>query len=74
MDASIGGNKSVKMDFYSYSTTGASDTLISKVFSGAEVTDSVKFNYAHANYPGYTDRLVVKLSVDGGVNIPSYYF
>ena len=71
---SIGGNKSVKMDFYSYSTTGASDTLISKVFSGAEVTDSVKFNYAHANYPGYTDRLVVKLSVDGGLTFPHTIF
>jgi len=71
---SIGGNKSVKMDFYSYSTTGASDTLTSKVFSGAEVTDSVKFNYAHANYPGYTDRLVVKLSVDGGLTFPHTIF
>ncbi len=71
---SMGGNKSVKMDFYSYSTTGASDTLISKVFSGAEVTDSVKFNYAHANYPGYTDRLVVKLSVDGGLTFPHTIF
>ncbi len=71
---SIGGNKSVKMDFYSYSATGASDTLISKVFSGAEVTDSVKFNYAHANYPGYTDRLVVKLSVDGGLTFPHTIF
>ncbi len=71
---SIGGNKSIKMDFYSYSTTGASDTLISKVFSGAEVTDSVKFNYAHANYTGYTDRLVVKLSVDGGLTFPHTIF
>ena len=71
---SIGGNKSVKLDFYSYSATGASDTLISKVFSGAEVTDSVKFNYAHANYPGYTDRLVVKLSVDGGLTFPHTIF
>ncbi|HEX9252189.1 MAG TPA: T9SS type A sorting domain-containing protein [Ignavibacteriaceae bacterium] len=71
---SIAGSKSVKMDFYSYSTTGASDTLISKVFNGAEVTDSVKFNYAHANYPGYTDRLVVKLSVDGGLTFPHTIF
>jgi hypothetical protein len=71
---SFGGNKSVKMDFYSYSTTGASDTLISKAFSGVEYTDSVKFNYAHANYTGYTDRLVVKLSVDGGLTFPHTIF
>jgi hypothetical protein len=72
---SIGGSKSVKMDFYSYSTTGASDTLISKVFSGAEVTDSVKFNYAYAQYSSsYIDRLVVKLSVDGGLTFPHTIF
>jgi len=71
---SFGGNKSVKMDFYSYSTTGASDTLISKAFLGVEYTDSVKFNYAHAQYPGYSDRLVVKLSVDGGLTYPHTIF
>ena len=71
---SLGGTKSVKMDFYSYSTSGASDTLISKVFNGAEVTDSVKFNWAYCQYPGYSDRLVVKLSVDGGLTFPNTIF
>lgn len=70
----LGGNKSVKMDFYSYSTSGATDTLISKVFSGAEVTDSVKFNWAYCQYPGYSDRLVVKLSADGGLSFPHTIF
>ena len=72
---SFGGTKSVKMDFYSYSTTGASDTLISKVFTGIDLTDSVKFNYAYAQYQSsYVDRLVVKLSVDGGVTFPHTIF
>ena len=41
---------------------------------GVEYTDSVKFNYAHAQYPGYSDRLVVKLSVDGGLTFPHTIF
>lgn len=71
---SFGGNKSVKMDFYSYSTTGRSDTLISKVFSGLSVTDSVKFDYAYAQYQTENDRLIVKLSTDGGLTFPHTIF
>lgn len=72
---SFGGTKSVKMDFYSYSTTGATDTLISKVFTGADVMDSVKFNYAYAQYnSSYIDGLVVLLSVDGGLTFPHKIF
>jgi hypothetical protein len=72
---SFGGNKSVKLDFYSYSTTGASDTLISNAFTGVEYTDSIKFNYAYAQYSAsYVDRLVVKLSIDGGSTFPYTIF
>lgn len=72
---SLGGTKSVKMDFYSYSTSGASDTLTSRSFTGVEFTDSVKFNYAYAQYSStYVDRLVVKLSIDGGLTFPYTIF
>jgi hypothetical protein len=71
---SLGGNKSIKMDFYSYSTTNQNDFLYSRVYSGLNEFDSLKFDYAHANYPGYTDRLIVKLSLDGGVTYPHTIF
>jgi hypothetical protein len=71
---SFGGNKSIKMDFYSSSVVGRSDTLISKVYSGISVTDSIKFNYAYAQYQTENDRLIVKLSVDGGLTFPHTIF
>lgn len=72
---SFGGNKSLKLDFYSYSSTGAADTLISNAFTGVEYTDSIKFNYAYAQYSAsYNDRLVVKLSIDGGLTFPYTIF
>ncbi len=71
---SLGGNKSVKMDFYSYSTTNQNDFLYSRVYTGLNEFDSLKFDYAHANYPGYTDRLIVKLSLDAGATYPITIF
>ena len=71
---SFGGNKSVKMDFYGSSVVGRSDTLFSKVFSGLSVTDSVKFDYAYAQYQTENDRLIVKLSIDGGLTFPHTIF
>jgi hypothetical protein len=71
---SFGGNKSIKMDFYSYSATNQNDYLYSRVFTGLNEFDSLKFDYAHANYPGYTDRLIVKLSLDGGATYPHTIF
>jgi hypothetical protein len=72
---SLGGAKSVKMDFYSYQTVGASDTMYSRIFTGLQTIDSVKFDYAHAEYPGYgPDRLIVRASVDGGQSFPFTIF
>ncbi len=71
---SLGGNKSVKIDFYSYSATNQNDFLYSRVYTGLNEFDSLKFDYAHANYPGYTDRLIVKLSLDGGATYPHTIF
>lgn len=71
----LGGNRSVKMDFYSYSTTGQTDTLTSPDYFGLDVTDSVKFNYAYAQYSSsYNDRLVVRVSKDGGLTYPYVIF
>jgi len=72
---SLGGSKSVKLDFYSYSTIGASDTLNTRIFNGLQTTDSVKFDYAHAEYPGYgPDRMIVRVSIDGGQTFPHTIF
>ncbi|MCW8818082.1 MAG: T9SS type A sorting domain-containing protein [Ignavibacteriaceae bacterium] len=72
---SLGGSKSVLMDFYSYSTVGASDTMYSRIFYGLQTIDSVKFDYAHAEYPGFgPDRLIVKVSIDGGLTFPFTIF
>ncbi len=71
----LGGLKSAKLDFYSYSSVGASDTMNTRIFTGLEPVDSIKFDYAHAEYPGYgPDRLIVRVSVDGGQTFPHTIF
>jgi hypothetical protein len=71
---SFSGNKSIKMDFYSYSATGQNDFLFSRVYSGLNEFDTLRFDYAYAQYPGYSDRLIVKLSLDGGQTYPHTIF
>lgn len=72
---SFGGGKSIKLDFYSYSTTGRADTLYSKIYYGLFPTDSLKFDWAYAQYSStYIDRLIVKLSQDGGLTFPYTIF
>jgi hypothetical protein len=72
---SFGGTKSVKMDFYSYSQTGRTDTLYTRIFSGLTGLDSLKFDYAYAQYDAsYSDRLIVKVSLDGGLTFPNTIF
>jgi hypothetical protein len=71
----LGGSKSVMLEFVSYSTIGASDTMNTRIFTGLEPTDSIKFDYAHAEYPGYgPDRLIVRVSIDGGQTFPFTIF
>lgn len=68
---SFGGNKAAKMDFFNYSTTGQTDTLYSAAYTGLRSTDSLKFNWAYALYSSsYADRLIVKVSKDGGATFP----
>jgi hypothetical protein len=71
---SFAGNKSVRINFYSYSTSGQRDTLYSRVFSGLEPTDTVKFDWAYAVYTGYADSLKVLVSTDGGATFPYEIF
>ena len=71
----LGGSKSAKLDFYSYSNIGESDTMNTRIFTGLEATDSIKFDYAHAEYPGYgPDRLIVRVSINGGQTYPFTIF
>ena len=71
---SFGGSKSVRLDFYDYSNAGRKDSMISRVYYNIETSDTVKFDWAYAIYPGYADSLIVKLSTDGGVTFPYEIF
>lgn len=72
---SFGGSKSVMVEFYNYSSRGRADTLYSKIYSGLSNTDTLKFDWAYAQYSTtYVDRLVVKLSQDGGATFPYTIF
>lgn len=63
------------MDLYSYSSTGQTDTLYSIEYRGLRSVDSVKFDWAYAMYSAsYVDRLVVKVSKDGGETFPYTIF
>ena len=71
---SFGGSKSIKLDFYSYGpTTGQTDTLYSKFFTVLSNTDLLKFNWVTLNMLK-NDRLIVKLSQDGGRIFPYTLF
>lgn len=67
----LGGSKSVFMDFYSYSATGQKDTLISPLYVELVEADTIQFDYAYAQYSStYVDSLIVLLSIDGGTTFP----
>ena len=63
------------MDFFNYGTTGQTDTLYSVAYTGLAQTDSLKFNWAYALYSAsYADRMIVKVSKDGGATFPFTIF
>ncbi|MCI0473659.1 MAG: hypothetical protein L0Y76_08770, partial [Ignavibacteria bacterium] len=70
----IGGTKSARMNFYAYSSQGHIDYLKSRIYNNIDLTDSLKFNWAYAMYPGYTDRLQVQVSTNGGSTYPFTVF
>jgi hypothetical protein len=71
---SFGGDVSTKMDFYSYSGSGQTDTLYTGGMTGLLPTDSLTFDWAYAQYPGYSDQLIVRVSTNGGVTYDSTIF
>jgi hypothetical protein len=70
----IGGTKSARMNFYAYSSQGHIDYLKSRIYNNIDLTDSLKFNWAYAQYPGYSDRMQVQVSTNGGSTYPFTIF
>ena len=72
---SFAGAKSIRINYYSYAeNVGTTDALVSKVYNNINPTDSIKFDWAYAQRPGYSDRLVVKVSTNGGSTFPYTIF
>jgi hypothetical protein len=72
---SFPGVKAIRMSYYSYvENVGTKDYLKSKVYNNVNLSDSIKFDYAYAQRTPYEDRLVVKVSVDGGNTFPFTIF
>jgi len=69
-----GGLNSTYMNFYAYGTSGAVDKLTTKVYNNIDLTDTLKFDWAYAVYTGYSDRLQVLLSTNGGTTFPITLF
>jgi hypothetical protein len=70
----FGGTKCTRVNCYSYGSTGQMDYLKSKVYNNIDLTDSLKFNWAHAVYTGYTERMQVQVSTNGGTTYPFTIF
>lgn len=68
------GSKCTRVNCYSYSNVGHLDYLKSKVYNNIDLTDSLLFNWAHAVYSGYTERLQVQVSTNGGSTYPYTIF
>lgn len=72
---SIGGVKSVIMDFFDYNIPGQRDSMYSTVFRNLNIWDTVRFDYAYAQFNAVNiDSLVVKISPDGGLTFPFEIF
>jgi hypothetical protein len=72
---SFPGVKAVKINYFSYTENiGTKDIIKTKVYNNVNFSDSIKFDWAYAQRPGYEDRLVVKLSTDGGTTFPFTIF
>ena len=70
----FGGTKSARVNCYSYGNIGHIDYLKSPVYNNVDLTDSLKFNWAHAVYSGYTERMQVQVSTNGGTTFPYTIF
>lgn len=72
---SIGGLRSATMRFYDYNIPGQSDSMYSAAFTSLYPSDTLRFDYAYAQYNSTNiDSLIVKISVDGGLTFPYEVF
>ena len=63
----ISGLVCVRIPFYGYSNIGAIDTLITNDFRNVSLFDTIRFDYAYAQYlSSYVDSLTVMASLDSG--------
>jgi hypothetical protein len=62
------------MRFYTYTDIGQVDYLQTKIYNNIDVNDSIKFDWAYAPRTGYTDRLQVNVSTNGGTTFPFTIF
>ncbi|HMS65521.1 MAG TPA: T9SS type A sorting domain-containing protein [Ignavibacteria bacterium] len=72
----LGGTNSVIMDFFDYNIPGQRDTMFSKIYSGLVISDTIRFDYAYAQYntSSFIDSLTVRISADGGLTFPLEIF
>ncbi len=72
---SIGGVKSVIMNFYDYNIPGQRDSMYSISYMDLFQSDTVRFDYAYAQYNATNiDSLSVRISIDGGISFPFEIF
>jgi len=73
---SFGGGKSIRINYYSYSNNlETQDILLSKIYENVSMNDTIKFDWAYALRTGFNnDRLIVKVSTDGGITFPFTIF
>lgn len=71
----FGGTNSVIMDFFDYNLIGQRDSMYSKNYYGLLATDTLRFDYAYAQFNSVNiDSLTVKISNDGGLTFPVEVF
>lgn len=72
---SLAGSRSIRINYYSYpENIGTLDILTSKAYNDVNSNDTISFDYAYGNRTGLNDRLVVKVSTDGGTTFPYTVF
>jgi hypothetical protein len=71
---SFAGSNSIRMRFFNYTDIGQIDYLITKPYNNIETSDSLRFDWAYAPRTGFTDRLQVKVSTNGGTTFPFTIF
>jgi hypothetical protein len=71
---SFPGTHSIRYNCFMYDAIGQMDYLKTMLYSNIDPSDSLIFEYAHAVRPGYTDRLRLLMSTNGGVSFPNVVF